>query len=276
MRRIALQLSLVALLCAPSFAASAQVAPPDVVRTTDGGIYRGTILEFVPGDHLVLLLPSGERRTFAGTEIATTESTTPPAPPAQATHTGVVANDSSASGYSNRPSYPASQGRSVRLRVESATPGTTLLRQSGMGVGVVGNQTAYVMQFERMCTAPCDVEIDRGNHQFVVEDQDGRQRAVPSRTMVESDGTLSIGMESRRKQRIRRWIATLALYTLSIPFIVRGTSGNNCVDEYYSDYCEANWRLLGPGLGIMGVGYGMMFGAIFTRDRGQADFTPGY
>jgi hypothetical protein len=54
---------------APATNAAPPTVPPDVVETKKGDVYRGTIIERVRGDHVVLLLPSGESRRFDTSDI---------------------------------------------------------------------------------------------------------------------------------------------------------------------------------------------------------------
>jgi hypothetical protein len=53
-----------ALLLATSHAMADAPSIPDEVRTVDGGVYRGTIVENVPNGEVVLLLLTGETRRF--------------------------------------------------------------------------------------------------------------------------------------------------------------------------------------------------------------------
>jgi hypothetical protein len=47
----------------------APATPPDVVRLKDGSFFRGTILELVADDHVVLRLSSGETKRFAMDDV---------------------------------------------------------------------------------------------------------------------------------------------------------------------------------------------------------------
>jgi hypothetical protein len=51
-------------------AASAPGALADVVKLKDGSLFRGTITALVAGDHVDLLLLSGETRQFTMSEVA--------------------------------------------------------------------------------------------------------------------------------------------------------------------------------------------------------------
>jgi len=239
--------------------AEAQGAPPDLVRTTDGAAYRGIVLEFVPNDYLVLLLPDGTRRRFYGTEVASVDMPPPPS----VTPAPVAAP--SVQGFSS--TYGPSNGdRPVSLRVTSSMRDATLLRQAAFG--------SYSARFDRLCTAPCEAQVDRGRYTFVVEDGAGRQRAA--RPMwIDGDGELDIGIESRRPQRIRRWVAAILLTGTASALSVVGANNPKCsYDYYYGDGCRPNWAVLAPAMVMGTVGVGMIFGAAFTVDRGRVDFSP--
>jgi hypothetical protein len=63
-----LLLALVVLATGARVAAQAPAAP-DVVRLRDGGLLRGTIAEYVVGDHATLVLITGETRRIAAADI---------------------------------------------------------------------------------------------------------------------------------------------------------------------------------------------------------------
>lgn len=250
----------VAIVLAITPSASAQTGVGDVVRTLDGGMYRGTIVESVPNDHVTLLLPSGESRRFASGEILSSGpvDATPPPP------TEVATADSGRMPTSVTNSTP------VRLRITSPVEGNTLLLQTGVGAGAVAGGTAIIVQFDRVCLAPCTATIPVGNHRFVVEDSRGRQRATPAPVLIDRDGELEISTESRRRLRIRRWMISLGLLVASAPLIVIGMVDKSC-DGYG---CHTNWAITGPGLGLLGAGYATGVAAIFAWDRGHVEFRP--
>src|SRR5689334_10616230 len=59
--------------------------PPDLVRTKDGGMLRGTIVEKVPNDHVEIQLANGQTRTVKMSEVEyagpANESAPAPVPP---------------------------------------------------------------------------------------------------------------------------------------------------------------------------------------------------
>jgi hypothetical protein len=58
-----------ALLCGGARAEAQSAAAPDVVRLRDGGLLRGTIAEYAVGDHVTIVLITGETRRIAAGEL---------------------------------------------------------------------------------------------------------------------------------------------------------------------------------------------------------------
>lgn len=184
-------------LVAVTWTTSASVAlaqtPPDVVMTQDGGMMRGTIVESRPGQHVVIALPTGETRRVAWSEVrfagpageapGSASVTTPPpsyapygtqepsyggAPPGY----GVEGYGTGAPPGYGPPGYGPQPARAIRVRLVSAQPGVTFHRVVGsataVGWGHGRMYTVHAHQFERLCTAPCDLTLPVGSHHFAL------------------------------------------------------------------------------------------------------------
>jgi hypothetical protein len=131
----------------PSVPAAAQTAPappPDIIRTKDGGMLRGTIVEKVPNDHVEILLPNGQSRTVpmadvdyagptAGDTGAAPQAPAPPPPaplPAQQ-------SDDEETPRATSGSLPATTigAGTARLRLTSDQEGLTFHRKTGTSQG---------------------------------------------------------------------------------------------------------------------------------------------
>ena len=132
-------------------------APVDaerVVITRDGGMYRGTVVELVPQDHLTLKLATGELRRLAWGDIQSQSSVTPvaPAPPA---------------GYAAPPGYmpqPAPPAPGVLVRIDSPNPHTQLYRSAGTsdiaGMAAQGYFVGRMEHWEPVCNGTCETRVD--------------------------------------------------------------------------------------------------------------------
>lgn len=232
----------------------AQVVPPDEVRTTDGGLVRGVIVENVPGDHLIILLPNGDTRRISAAEIASTAtvapsaSATPAAVPAAPVFSGARAGGT-----------PPVVGRgALRIDVVSESPGLTL---HGSAAGTYTN---------RICYEACELHLDRGNYQFVVQDARSRMRAVPGVVMLNGDGELRIGVRSRRVGRTVMVVTGIILSALAVPAFI-GPNARSC-DEF--GLCMIDAAHIGIGSGLAGAGFGLLMATMRLGDVGVATYRP--
>lgn len=236
--------------------ASAQGPGPDTVRTRDGAMYRGTIVESVPGSHVVLMTATGESRRFEASQIETAG----PSPTVFAEPPPVVPVEAAFEGDS------ATDGR-VRLHVDAAEPGYTLMLRTGMAAVATRSGVGIAVGFDRMCTAPCALSLEPGNYNFAVEDPRGRLRAVREPVLVDGDGSLTLSVESRRRQRIVRWTLGISLFAIGVPLLARSF---HCSDE--DDIACLDVAKMSIGTASMAAGAVLLTLAPFTWDRGRVQF----
>jgi hypothetical protein len=206
------------------------VQAPDVVLTTDGSLYRGTIAEKT-GEHVEILLISGSLRTVPMTNVkyAGPVEGLPhgqaPAPeseraPQQATEKEAPANTSSRQeenvASDTNPAVTVHAGES-RLSLRATQPGITYHRRaastsgvavgSAVGGGASGPVTGtvalahYAEHYQEMCTAPCEVTMAAGTHTLALSRMGGSPvRAAPVSLPAE-DVTLTATYTSRAGTR---------------------------------------------------------------------------
>lgn len=147
---------------APAPAAPAPAAPADVVELKSGALYRGTISEQVPGDHVEIVTLSGTTKRFPMSEVAyagpesarprRTPPAAPSAPPATGMRDGVEP-------------IVTLHAREARLEVVASLPGVTLYRKAATAVvGGYGGGYGSASGYDVICTAPCDVSLPSGTH----------------------------------------------------------------------------------------------------------------
>lgn len=197
--------------------AAAQSLPPDVVRLTNGGMLRGTIVENLPGDHLTIQLATGETRTFPSAEVASagpaepSQEIVPPAPSASLaapTRQPILAQPGPIPAYGPPPPM---MGPTVRVHVEGTSPDLTLQQVTGTGTAIVSTgrsfATVLVDNFAPLCTAPCDIELPARTYVLgVSRGQGGARRGDHNLFTLGSDTTLELEYESREGARIAGWL----------------------------------------------------------------------
>lgn len=234
-------------------------APMDVVMTTDGGMVRGTIIESVPGQYVVITLPTGETRRIEGTRVRY-------AGPASGAPQSVAAPAATyAPTYPPAPAAiapPASDPRRVSIRFRSAQTGVTVHRVTGTatatmsggisGPGVVGSFSGVARghSFARLCTAPCEMSLDAGEYQLALS---AGGLEVPAQALVlDRDGTVTAEYWDNSGTRVAGWltffgglIGGLALAT--VPMLVSLNSSGGLNDGVV-------WPTLIGGTVMMGIG----------------------
>jgi hypothetical protein len=153
----------------PREAAAQQAAPaagvPDEVRTKDGAVFRGTITERVPSDHVDLLMPSGQTRRFK-------------------------MGDVSYAGAASRPEGGGGEPtvNKVDVHVAADQPDVQLLVRVGQseatGWSYHGAIALEGRQYAIVCTAPCDAQLPAGLQRLALSQHGG--------TAVESDDPVDL------------------------------------------------------------------------------------
>jgi hypothetical protein len=179
------------------------------VKLKDGSVFRGTIVEFVPGDHVDLLLPSGETRRFAMKDVDYQGPAASPAPPPlPAPHPEARHEDREAR------HEDGTRGDSVTVHVASDQDDVALLVQTGQsefeGVGwgyrswvaVSGTSRNYAM----ICSAPCDAEVPLGTHRMALSLGGGRAAEADDTVRLTEPSTIQVHYESRLGMRVAGWL----------------------------------------------------------------------
>jgi hypothetical protein len=125
-----------AALMLPAAARAQEAAPPvETVSLKDGSVYRGELVEKIPGDHLTVKLATGEIKTFAWADLV----------------------------VDNRQA-PVAGGQVIEMT--SDRPGTDLYRYEGAptSYGII------LESYQRICSAPCRTTVDPTARYFVAGD----------------------------------------------------------------------------------------------------------
>jgi hypothetical protein len=228
MRRHILAASFAAsVLCATSLLpreASAQQAAPaagvsDEVRTKDGAVFRGTITENVPRDHVDLLMPNGQTRRFNMSDVTYSG-------PASRPQGG--GGGGSPGGAEGMPVHVTSDQPDVQLLVRVGQSEATGWSYRG-AIALEGRQYAIV------CTAPCDAQLPAGLQRLAISEHGGT--AVESDDPVDLRGpsTLYTHYDSRAGIRAVGWvigfgsgIGGIVIMVLSFNFNCQ--QGQQCLD----------------------------------------------
>jgi hypothetical protein len=148
--------------CLVANLATAQEQPPDIVRLRDGGLVRGTISEYHPGEYVVIVLQNGEERRFEASVIESAGPASeeqPPAPPPPALPSPPI-------NVVVQPAPPPT----ATVRFVSEQPGLRIFRLVGISqhLGFSHSRfgsTVHLVQrpiHEHVCDAPCEAVFALG------------------------------------------------------------------------------------------------------------------
>lgn len=184
---------LAAALALPTLVAAQTTTPADVVRLHDGTFLRGTLVERSP-TQVVVVLQTGETRTYPASAVEYAGPDAPPAPTSVAVPPAPIA--------------PAA--RVARLHVSSDQSELSLQRLQGSAAvsswNGHGMTTALVDQFGILCNVPCDLEVPEGAYQLGVAKGVGAARRAGSPMDLRGDMALRVGYEDHSATRGTGWL----------------------------------------------------------------------
>jgi hypothetical protein len=205
----------------------------DEVRLKNGSVYRGTITESVPKDHVDLLLANGQTKRFAAADIASAGPAATPQGPG-------VGQDI--------PSAP--------VHVEGSQEDLQLLIRSGQIQGVsYGFHGAVGMvahAYDTVCTAPCDVQLPIGQQRLALSYHGGA--AIDSEDPVEIRGpsTLHTYYDSRVAIRVAGYIVGVAGVITGL-VLVATSYNSNCDPNAHNGCSQFNTgQLIAGGVTLLG------------------------
>jgi hypothetical protein len=192
--------------------ASAQQAPGlgDEVKLKDGSVFRGTITELVPHDHIDLLLPGGKTRRFAAADVS---------------YAGPAARPSSPPPPAGPPGPPT-----ANVRVESDQEDVQLFVRAGqiegVGWGYHGAIGLVARDYAALCTAPCETQMPIGPQRLALSHHGGQVVEAEDPVSVGGPATLRVHYDSRLGVRVAGYIIGVAAAITGIVLIATSYNGN--------------------------------------------------
>jgi hypothetical protein len=224
-------------------------APLDLVRTNDGGMLRGTIVESLPQQYVVIALPTGETRRIEWANVR---------------YAGPAASAPEAASSAPLSARPPPEPSGVQVRFRSLREGVGFHRVTGTatGTGVGASSRGALLisvrahSFERLCTAPCELTLEPGEYELALSLPTGSE-VVASLVDVRRDGTVTGEYIDRSGLRTAGW-ATIVLGAVGglgvmfTPLALIATGDEN-VDSL-------SWILTGAGVLTVSCIVGLILG----------------
>jgi|GEM_PF-1564698 len=282
---------------AASFAprvAWAQSAPAigDEVKLRDGSIYRGTIVEFVPSDHVDLLLPNGQTKRFNMADVAyegAAPTPAPPAPPAEPTTPPPAPTPAVP-----QPAVTVRTGK-VDVHVTSDQDDVTLLYPTGqsdfdaVGAGYrsVVAISGMARNYEIVCTAPCDAQLPAGEHRLALSLHGGRGVEAAEPVHLDGPSTMRVHYESRVGMRALGWVLLAGSVVAGTILVVDASTKtqSSCAGSFTgaggAGGCAQPTQMPAPDMGEMigglvvtAVGSLLSLVFILQRDKAHIEIVP--
>ncbi|MCA9579211.1 MAG: hypothetical protein KC668_27470 [Myxococcales bacterium] len=278
--------SWLALATLPAFAArvEAQSDLVDAVVTDDGAMYRGVLVEYVPGSHVVLRTPTGDRRFEYATIVFAGPAERAPDPATVAERRAAAAEPVAAAAAPEPSPVEGSTAEAegdegaVRVDVVSPREGLTLHNLAGLSyASVQGLQPgtagyARVEHWAQLCTAPCVARLIPGTHYFRVVGPDGtiygRRRGVD----IDGPGELSISHRSRHRKRRWLWATTAIGIAVGAAGILVGVRDSLGYPEPRNPRIYPGGLVVGSVFAVVGLGALVTIGVGGGRPSAEISF----
>ena len=235
--------------------------PPDIVRTKDGGMMRGTIIESIPNERVDIMLSNGESRTIPMTDVvyAGTASADPGAAPP------VTARPPPARKTASRPA-------TIRLELKTDQAGLTFHRKLGTSQGYAsggfgGGTEVVTTHLEQVCSAPCAVELPRGSYEFGLSLEGSRVLETGTEFELNGDTRLHGRVESRTGIRVAGWLTIAA--SIVVGAVVAVYDRQRECDA--ADICRDRYPYMAPGIIIIAGGGALGAYMALQSDRARID-----
>lgn len=194
-------------------AAAQQPGVADEVRLKDGSVFRGTITELVPKDHVDLLTSGGQTRRFAAADIAYAGPASRPAPAAPA---------------------PSPEREGVQVNVQSDQEDVQLLLHTGqvegVGWGYRGAIAMTARAYDTICTAPCNARLPPGLQRLALSHNGHGAVEVDEPINLTNGSILQAHYESRLGIRVAGWLIGLTGAIVGVVLMATAvdTNSTNC------------------------------------------------
>lgn len=258
------------------------------VVTADGAHYRGVLVEYVPGSHVVLRTGSGDRRfeyrdvVFAGpAERAPAPGALTPPPPAPPEPTSTPT--ASAPPEPTPTAGPVAIEGSVPVSVRTDGEAYTLRRMTsasfhGTPQPLYGSTTivsgAWSYTYESVCAAPCETTLMPGAQVFMFVGPDGTEYLRRRAVRVTGPGTLDLSIRDRRRIRATMWALAIGGTLIGAAGFLVSMRDSLGVDPPDNPRIYPGGMVVGCLFLLGGVGGISVLAAGGGRDSARVVFTP--
>ena len=253
-----------------------QPVSQDAVRLNSGGLYRGTIAEMVPGQHVVILLVTGDSRRFEMADVAYAgPANRDPAGQAseEANSRQAPAQRADSEGSPSAQSQPVAtvHAEPVRLQFVANVPEVTFHLFTGSATAMAAGARIEARGYNALCTAPCEASLPHGTHTLALSMPRHATREPRSPVTITGPSVVQGTFLSRRKWRIGGMVGGLIGFGGGGAFIAAGIA----TDDDAPGLSDSSDKLFGAGLGVaVGSLFTGVLIALVARDKVLIEVEP--
>lgn len=213
----------------------------DEVHLKDGSVFRGTITERVPRDHVDLLMPNGQTRRF---------------PMSQVTYAGPAEGAGAGSGAgAGVDVHVTSDQRDVQLLLRVGQSEATGWTFRG-AIALEGRSYAIV------CTAPCDTQLPAGLQRLALSQHGGSSAEADDPIDLRPSSTLYVHYDSHAAIRVVGYVIAAASAITGIVLIATSIDFSCSQAQQSAGQCSpVTTSQLIAGLAVM-IGGGIVGGIL--------------
>lgn len=182
-------------------AAQPTLAAPDVVRLRDGGLLRGTIAELVAGNHVTIVVVTGETRRVAAADF-TFAGPVEEAPRATPTTTAVIPQPPAV----DTPPPPSAAPATSTVPVASRARVRFRTREGERIVVDAASETSGTPSYARVCTTPCATTIPIGAYHVALTRRGFPRLTVEHLLPIEDRDLVTVEYETRGGTRFGGYV----------------------------------------------------------------------
>jgi hypothetical protein len=251
--------------------ATAPAATADVVKLKDGSMYRGTIIELVPDDHVRITLPSGETRNFLMIDVAYAGSAeSAPKPKPQTPRRPARSSDDTHEDDEPTVHLTGSE-KDVQFLAPTSQSETTGVGYAWGGTLVYGASSRH---YSILCTAPCDTTLSAGSHRLALAVRGGKAVEADDPIEIHGPTTLLGTYESRLGVRIAGVVVVAAGAIVGTVLMLESLHKSTCDGSGVCTTSGVDTNMLWGGVAVFGLGSLVGLIMVLMKDTATIEVVP--
>jgi hypothetical protein len=238
-----------------------------VVKLKDGALYRGTVMELVPGDHVDLRLPSGQTKRFAMADVAyagpanaatpAAPTTPPPASPATALPPLPPLPTPPAAPPTPKP---APRPSAMKVRFEATPPEAAFFVEAERKNDAGANAVVVEHDLKLVCSrAPCDGVMAPGTYHMGMSLKGSKVVEPEDLVSISAPSTIQGNFTSHKLARIGGWVTLGTGLSVGLNMMLAAAVVNAACNQPDTLNTDGTWTYSGCDHGLI---QGLLWGGL--------------